>query len=300
MAVTQVLPSPVAGEAVAGLVEIVQDAVTDQTGDQRWRPDHLWSELAKGGWTALADADSPGAEGDLAWYDLTVVAEAWGRSLVGLPLIPTLVARRWLKERPAVDVAIGIAVAEFESTLLPYADAVSCVFDLHGVVERPELGDLDRWCPTMPMATAAHAQPLPVPVALDLAALTLAEAVGVADRALTEAVEYAKIRKQFDRPIGSFQAVKHRLADMHCNVELARSGVTWFCSAPEQMAGTVGTVLQMCSNVVEGAVQIHGGIGYTWECDLHFAMRHVAQAHRVVTALVAGAGLPDAPQIVVG
>lgn len=300
MTATQVLPSPVAAEAAAGLAEVITGATANKSGPQRWQPERLWADLAAGGWTSLADGDAPGADGDLAWYDLTVVVEAWGRALVGLPLVPTLVVRRWLADRPDADAAIAIPVPEFDTTLLPYADTAALMLDGTTAVPLPDVSETNTWCPSMPIATTSAIAALPTRVALDLAVLTLAEAVGVADRALQEAVEYAKIRKQFDRPIGSFQAVKHRLADMHCNVELARSGVTWFATQREEMAGTVGTVLQMCSTVVEGAVQVFGGIGYTWECDLHFTLRHIAQAHRVITALVESAQLPDAPQIVVG
>lgn len=300
MAVDQILPSPVAAEAVAGLSDVVKGVTAAQTGAQRWQPAGLWPALADGGWTSLADADEPGGTGDVGWYDLAVVAEEWGRALVGLPLLPTLVARRWLADRPGPGAAISIPVPEFGATLVPYADTAELILDGEQAVGRPAIGELSSWCPTLPLATTSATPALPVAVALDLAVLTLAEAVGVADRALHEAVEYAKIRRQFDRPIGFFQAVKHRLADMHCNVELARSGVTWYSAHPEEMAGTVGTVLQMCSTVVEGAVQVFGGIGYTWECDLHFALRHVAQAHRIVTALVASAQLPVAQLTVVG
>lgn len=300
MALHQLLPSPLAFEAAQALGELAAGATDNRTGDERWTPPGLWTQLAAGDWTTLADGPTPGADGELGLLDLCTVAEAWGRALIGLPLLDTLASRRWLAQRPAADVATTVPVAEFGSWLITHPRQVGTVLDGDRAVPAGEVGDVDTWCPTLPLAAASATFTVPGPAALDAAVLFLAQTVGVTDRALHEAVEYAKVRKQFGQPIGAFQAIKHRLADMHCNVELARSGVAWYCSEPESMPGTVGTVLQMCSTVVEGAVQVFGGIGYTWECDLHFALRHVAQSHRLITALVDSAGLPVPAMVRVG
>jgi alkylation response protein AidB-like acyl-CoA dehydrogenase len=301
VALNELLPSPLAFEAAQALGELASGATENRTGDERWQPPGLWRALAAGDWTTLADGPTPGADGELGLLDLCTVAEAWGRALVGLPLVGTLAARRWLAERPDADVAMTVPVEEFGSrVVITHPQQVTMVLDGDAAVPVGQLGDVDAWCPTLPLATASATFTVPGPAALDAAVLWMAETVGVADRALQEAVEYAKVRKQFGQPIGAFQAVKHRLADMHCNVELARSGVAWYCSEPRSMPGTVGTVLQMCSTVVEGAIQVFGGIGYTWECDLHFALRHVAQSHRLITALVDSAGLPLPALVTVG
>lgn len=114
--------------------------------------------------------------------------------------------------------------------------------------------------------------------ALDTAAVLLAaEQVGGAARALELATDYAKIRVQYGRPIGSFQAVKHRLADMLVDVECARSAVQDGLRALEadadDLAIAAATAKAFCSDaytrVTAGAIQVHGGIGFTWEHPTH-------------------------------
>jgi alkylation response protein AidB-like acyl-CoA dehydrogenase len=108
-----------------------------------------------------------------------------------------------------------------------------------------------------------------------------AEMLGGADRALTMAVEYAKERVQFGRPIGSFQAVKHRCADMLVDVEGMRSSVYWaaWCIGADHPDASVAasTAKIWCSDaskrVMASALQVHGGIGFTWEHDLHLFMK---------------------------
>ena len=117
---------------------------------------------------------------------------------------------------------------------------------------------------------------------LDLGATATAlELLGGADRVLELAVEYAKERVQFGRPIGSFQAVKHRCADMLVDVEGMRSSAYWaaWCLAaddPDQSiaASTAKTWGSDASKrVMAGALQVHGGIGFTWEHDLHLFLK---------------------------
>jgi alkylation response protein AidB-like acyl-CoA dehydrogenase len=113
------------------------------------------------------------------------------------------------------------------------------------------------------------------------AAGTAAEMLGGADRALSMAVDYAKERVQFGRPIGSFQAVKHRCADMLVDVEGMRSTAYWaaWCLAADDpdrsiAASTAKTWASDASKrVMAGALQVHGGIGFTWEHDLHLFLK---------------------------
>lgn len=113
-----------------------------------------------------------------------------------------------------------------------------------------------------------------------------AEAVGVAARALEMAAEYAKVRRQFGTPIGTFQAVKHRLADMLVAVENARSAVafgafalagTW-PDAPVAVAMAISTATESAVHVAGDALQIFGGIGCTWEHDIHLYLRRAKSA----------------------
>ena len=120
-----------------------------------------------------------------------------------------------------------------------------------------------------------------VAAGLDVALVVLAaEQVGGAAACLDLAVEYAKIRHQFSRPIGSFQAIKHKLADLLLLVEMGRSAVDRALLAEHDAtrlaeAATVAKI--WCSDayttVATENVQIHGGIGFTWEHDAHLYFR---------------------------
>ena len=108
-----------------------------------------------------------------------------------------------------------------------------------------------------------------------------AELLGGAERALEMATEYAKDRVQFGQPIGSFQAVKHRCADMLVDVEGMRS-VTWYGSwsvatVDPGWAMAASTAKVWCADaskrVMGSALQVHGGIGFTWEHDLHLFIK---------------------------
>jgi alkylation response protein AidB-like acyl-CoA dehydrogenase len=120
---------------------------------------------------------------------------------------------------------------------------------------------------------------------LDVAGIAqAAEQLGGAQRALDMAVEYAKTRHQFGRPIGSFQAIKHRCADLLLEVESLRSAVTFAAAAvaagsPEVPA--VSSLVQAYASdtyfhVAGENIQIHGGIGFTWEHDAHLFFKRAA------------------------
>jgi alkylation response protein AidB-like acyl-CoA dehydrogenase len=114
--------------------------------------------------------------------------------------------------------------------------------------------------------------------ALQRAQIALAaEALGGAERVLEMSVEYVKQREQFGRPVGSFQAIKHRLADMMVEVEAARSA-SWYaaCVADEQdaeLAEAAAIAKSYCCDAfydcAANAIQLHGGIGFTWEHEAH-------------------------------
>jgi alkylation response protein AidB-like acyl-CoA dehydrogenase len=113
---------------------------------------------------------------------------------------------------------------------------------------------------------------------LDLAAIALAaEQVGGAQRCLDMSVQYAKERVQFGRPIGSFQAIKHKCADMLLKVESARSAVYyagWAASVGEPGLSALASLAKAyCSDAyfhcAAESIQIHGGVGFTWEYDVH-------------------------------
>ncbi|HTZ09523.1 MAG TPA: acyl-CoA dehydrogenase family protein, partial [Acidimicrobiales bacterium] len=117
---------------------------------------------------------------------------------------------------------------------------------------------------------------------LDRAATAVsAEMLGAADHVLAMTVQYAKDRVQFGRPIGSFQAVKHRCADMLVDVEGMRSAAyyaAWAVGAGAPDADAAASAAKVwCSDaarrVMASALQVHGGIGFTWEHDLHLFLK---------------------------
>jgi alkylation response protein AidB-like acyl-CoA dehydrogenase len=138
------------------------------------------------------------------------------------------------------------------------------------------------------------------------AVLTAADALGVGERLLEMTNAYVKVREQFGRPIGSFQAVKHKLADMLTTLKVARAAIYYAAMALD--AGAADTALassaakaftgQGVAALASEALQTHGGIGFTWEHDLHLYLRRAkvdemlhgttAEHHERIVARIAG------------
>ncbi|MET9761471.1 acyl-CoA dehydrogenase family protein [Streptomyces sp. NPDC006372] len=115
------------------------------------------------------------------------------------------------------------------------------------------------------------------------AACLAAEAVGAAGRVLERTVEYVGRREQFGRPVGSFQAVKHRLADVYVQVQAARSAAYYAAWAAaqetrEESAGgqALAQALQALRSAAAEGIQAHGGIGFTWEHEVHLYFKRAA------------------------
>jgi alkylation response protein AidB-like acyl-CoA dehydrogenase len=117
----------------------------------------------------------------------------------------------------------------------------------------------------------------------DLLIARAADAVGAASAVMRLAVEYAKVRRQFGQPIGSFQAVQHLCVDMYESVELARSGVIhalWAADAAEPAERHLAAVRAKAfagrlASVGDTAIQVFGGIGFTWEHDAHLYLKRL-------------------------
>lgn len=125
---------------------------------------------------------------------------------------------------------------------------------------------------------------------VDLVAVALAaEQVGGAQACLDAAVEYARIRVQFGRPIGSFQAIKHKCADMLLQVEAARSAAYRAMSVaagePDELPVSAALAAAYCADAFTHAakenIQIHGGIGYTWEHDAHLYLKRAKSSEQL-------------------
>ncbi|MET7490976.1 acyl-CoA dehydrogenase family protein [Streptomyces sp900116325] len=108
------------------------------------------------------------------------------------------------------------------------------------------------------------------------AAVLAAEAVGAAASTLDRTVEYVKAREQFGRAIGSFQAVKHRLADLYVRVQAARSAAYYAAWDPTAGGLALAQALETLRITTAEAVQLHGGIGFTWEHEAHLYFKRAA------------------------
>jgi alkylation response protein AidB-like acyl-CoA dehydrogenase len=202
-------------------------------------------------------------------------------------------------EKPVVvdghtaDWAIVVALAEdgIRSFLLrsPKAEAVPCL-DPTRKLSRLVLDEE----PVEPLGPVGDQTRLWRRVLDDISVALAAELVGVSDRALEEAVEYAKVRVVFDRPIASFQSVKHRIVDMYHSLEMARAGVhfaSWAADTdgPERSraaAMAAAYAAEAAVRVTGDDIQIHGGVGFTWANDAHFLFKRAKQNE----VLMGGAG----------
>jgi alkylation response protein AidB-like acyl-CoA dehydrogenase len=152
--------------------------------------------------------------------------------------------------------------------------------------------------PTRPAARVPESagEPLPgdVAAAADRALVAVAaELVGVCERALEMTVAYVKERKQFGTPVGAYQAVSHRCAQMLLDTEGARAAVSfaaWAADAdperlPEAAAMAKAAASDAGRDVTAAAIQLHGGIGFTWEADVHWLFKRA----QLDAALLGGA-----------
>jgi alkylation response protein AidB-like acyl-CoA dehydrogenase len=127
--------------------------------------------------------------------------------------------------------------------------------------------------------------------AIDIATTALAaEMVGGMQRTLDLTVDYAKTRKQFGKPIGSFQAVQHQCADMYLETESARSAVYYAAVALQDAAADASAAVSIAKLYASDAsrtvgnrgIQVHGGMGFTWENDLHLYYRRAKAAETML------------------
>ncbi|HEV7461892.1 MAG TPA: acyl-CoA dehydrogenase family protein [Solirubrobacteraceae bacterium] len=250
-------PTPLFSSAAAGLV--LQAGGSDEQ-KERWLAPLAAGEL-RGTLAMLRDDGPAQADGDTLTGAWAAVPDAGSADV----LILNDGERHWAV---AAD-ADGVTV---EST--PGIDPTRKLFrvSVDGAAADPLPGDQEIMRPAHDAAATAIA----------------AESVGVAQRAMEMAVEYAKDRKQFDTPIGAFQAVSHRCAEMLLETEGARSATyhaAWALDH-EPASGALATSMAKAYasdagfRVPAASIQVHGGIGFTWEHDLHwFFKRGTANAH---------------------
>jgi alkylation response protein AidB-like acyl-CoA dehydrogenase len=254
----------------------------------------LWKLLCEqvGAAALVVPEELGGAGGELA--DAAVVLEELGRALVPTPLLGTTLAELALLSAGQPDTGALEALAEGSSigTVAFDPDFVvnGAVAD---IVVATDGQTLRRWStftatpvatmdPTRPLARLEPQDTADIgadPGLADTAAiLVAAEQIGAAARCLDLTVEYAKDRVQFGRPIGSFQALKHRMADLYVAVQSARAVVNEAVADPSATSAALArfSASEAFSKVAAEAVQIHGGIAITWEHDiqLYFKRAH--------------------------
>lgn len=247
----------------------------------------LWQLLCEqvGAAALVVPEELGGSGGELA--DAATVLRALGRMLVPSPLLGTTLAELALLAAPEPDTETLEALASGASIGALVLDPDYVVNgDIANVVVAATDGRLSRWTrfstqrvATMdPTRRLAKVRPEEIealgadPGIADAAAILLAaEQIGAAERCLELTVEYAKNRVQFGRPIGSFQALKHRMADLYVTIAAARAVVTDACNEPTPInAATARLAASEALGTVAGeGIQLHGGIAITWEHDMH-------------------------------
>jgi alkylation response protein AidB-like acyl-CoA dehydrogenase len=249
----------------------------------------LWAEIAAGGWVDLA-APAEADGGELTWRDLTAFAETWGRYLIPLPFSATVVLRKSADIRAVADAAAPLTLSVpgmAEENLVPFHGRAHVGHVSWKTTAAPETGELpsalrtDHFAPSLPLGVTLWPASTEPEVLSALSALWAAEAAGAAAAAFDAAFRYGGIRHAFGRPIAEFQAVKHRVADMHRSLELARTAALWAANAPADAERAVTLALELAREVIEGAIQIEGGMGFTWEAGIHFYLRHVLALDRI-------------------
>ncbi|OBK05404.1 acyl-CoA dehydrogenase family protein [Mycobacterium sp. 1245852.3] len=293
-------------ETVAALVakHAGPAAVRAAMESEKGYDESLWQLLCEqvGAAALVIPEELGGAGGELA--DAATVLQELGRALVPSPLLGTTLAELALLSAAEPDVTTleGLAEGAAIGALVFDADYV-VNGDIADVVVAVEDGRLNRWTrfgaepvttmdPTRRLArlTAEETEPIGTdPGLADTAAILLAaEQIGAAQHCLELTVEYARDRVQFGRPIGSFQALKHRMADLYVTVSAAKAVVADACDAPSPTnAATARLAATEALNVVAAeGIQLHGGIAITWEHDMHLYFK---RAH-------GSAHLLDSPQ----
>jgi alkylation response protein AidB-like acyl-CoA dehydrogenase len=236
----------------------------------------VWKELAAAGVFTTRQLD-------LGVADAVVVFEELGRALVPGPLV-----WGWLNDR---DDVIATGIERHDPTAEHFALAGTLlVIDEDGLweinpsavtaEERPE--QLDPLTPVHRLDNVPQGERRGDPMWLEAATVTAAQLVGIAAACTDAAVAYAKERQQFDKPIGSFQAVKHICADMFVRTDTARAAVYAAAAAIDDRGATDERRAVASAKLLAGqaaianarsSLQVHGGMGFTWEVDVHLYLK---------------------------
>jgi len=284
--------------------------------------DALTRELGELGWPGIAVSEEHGGQG-LGIVELAVLLEELGYACAPVPFLGSALAalaiehagsaeqqERWLPGLASGELRGALGAADALIPDAPGADIVVVVDAAAGSAHVADgVEEVESVDPTRRHGRAtAGGESLDGDVAgaLDRALIAVsAEIVGVCQRALDMTVEYVKERKQFGVPVGTFQAVHHAAAQMLLDTEGGRAATyyaAWAADAePERLPMAAAMAKAWTSDagrsVTGSAIQLHGGIGFTWEADVHWLYKRAqldsallgpAGAHRARIALLAG------------
>jgi alkylation response protein AidB-like acyl-CoA dehydrogenase len=281
---------------VAALVEkhASPEAVRQAMESERGFDESLWTLLCEqvGAAALVVPEELGGAGGELA--DAAVVLEELGKGLVPTPLLGTTLAELALLTADEPDaealeeLAAGTKIGSvaFDSDFVISGDVADIVIAADGErltrLNQFTANRVETMDPTRRLARVEAQAGSDIgadPGLADTAAILLAaEQIGAATRCLDLTVAYTKDRVQFGRPIGSFQALKHRMADLFVAVQSARAVVDEAVAEPSPTSAALArfSASEAFSKVAAEAVQMHGGIAITWEHDiqLYFKRAH--------------------------
>lgn len=253
----------------------------------------LWGELAEAGVFALRLAEDDGGVG-LGMAEAVLVFEELGAALVPGPLVATELAAQLLPSAAWGEEVVGVVERGGSPLLVEHLDSLDrlLVVDDAGVwsVAPTEVRGSALERPLDPLTPVHLVDSLPEgervgdaePFRLQGTILAAALMVGSAQAVTALAVQYAKEREQFGRPIGSFQAVKHILADMAVRASVAQAavyaaGVTYDDPSVGDPARAAAAAKVTAGDAAirngKGAIQVHGGMGFTWEVDAHLHLK---------------------------
>ena len=244
--------------------------------DRDWEAHNdRWSELAELGWLDVAEAG-------LGFVEEALLLEELGYACYPGPYIATVgFALPWLSAEQRARVAAGEERWSVDvNGLVPWLGAVDFVVSDGGTAYPARGETVASVDPSRPFGRLDKADGEPLAGNRNLPrarTASAAEALGVAQRALDLGIEHAKTRLQFEKAIGTYQAVSHPLAQTYTDVELARSLVYWaaWCvaekdeRAPLAAAAAMAFATEAAVAACERSIQVHGGIGFTWEHPLH-------------------------------
>jgi alkylation response protein AidB-like acyl-CoA dehydrogenase len=244
--------------------------------DRDWdSTEDRWAELAELGWLDVAEAG-------LGFLEEALLLEELGYACYPGPYIATVgFALPWLSAEQRARVAAGEERWSVDvDGFVPWLGSVDFVVADGGTAFPARGEDRPSVDPSRPLGVLERGDGEPLAGDRNLPrarTASAAEALGVAQRALDLGVEHAKTRLQFGKPIGTYQAVSHPLAQTYTDVELARSLVYWaaWCVAEEDERATLAAAAakafatEAAVVACERSIQVHGGIGFTWEHPLH-------------------------------